>query len=200
MPVKRHRTSARTGNCQARWRREKLVELAAEPSLEHIAAFAAASVGEQATNIIPDKAEASIEARLVKGEDPRKKCQQSRTSFANKASSSSTTIPRSKKRREHARVIKVIDREGYRASRLAWTCPLQKRWSGSCQHKPPNNPKPPPSVSPMLGGSVPMYIFETSAFPGSAFPSSTTTTISTPPTKISASAIIWHASKSTPFC
>src|SRR5260370_16581711 len=54
---------------------KKLVELINEPSL-NIRGLRSAYVGERAQNVVPDKAEASIDARLVKGEDPQKKFQQ----------------------------------------------------------------------------------------------------------------------------
>src|SRR5260370_35317466 len=54
---------------------KKLVELINEPSL-NIRGLCSAYVGERAQNVVPDKAEASIDARLGKGEDPQKKFQQ----------------------------------------------------------------------------------------------------------------------------
>src|SRR5260370_16729060 len=53
---------------------KKLVELINEPSL-NIRGLRSAYVGERAQNVVPDKPEASIDARLVKGEDPQKKFQ-----------------------------------------------------------------------------------------------------------------------------
>src|ERR1700681_5075782 len=52
----------------------KLVELLQQPSL-NIRGLSSAYVGEHAQNVVPDKAEASIDARLGKGEDPHKKFQ-----------------------------------------------------------------------------------------------------------------------------
>jgi acetylornithine deacetylase/succinyl-diaminopimelate desuccinylase-like protein len=54
---------------------KKLVELINEPSL-NIRGLRSAYVGERAQNVVPDSAEASIDARLVKGEDPQKKFEQ----------------------------------------------------------------------------------------------------------------------------
>src|SRR5260370_31823736 len=54
---------------------KKLVELINEPSL-NIRGLRSAYVGGQAQNVVPGKAEASIDARLVKGEDPQKKFDQ----------------------------------------------------------------------------------------------------------------------------
>ena len=49
---------------------KKLVELIMEPSL-NVRGLRSAYVGEQAQNVVPDYAEASLEARLVKGDDPQ---------------------------------------------------------------------------------------------------------------------------------
>src|SRR5882762_7492311 len=95
---------------------KKLVELLQEPSL-NIRGIRSGSVGEQATNIVPDRAEASLEARLVKGEDPRKKSQQIVDFIRQQGFFNVDHDPTLEERREHARIIKVIDRGGYRASR-----------------------------------------------------------------------------------
>src|SRR4029077_612092 len=50
----------------------KLVELLMEPSL-NIRGLRSAYVAAQAQNVVPDTAEASLDARLVKGEDPKNK-------------------------------------------------------------------------------------------------------------------------------
>ncbi len=54
---------------------KKLVELLMQPSL-NIRGLRSAYVGELAQNVVPDQAEASLEARLVKGEEPKKKFEQ----------------------------------------------------------------------------------------------------------------------------
>src|SRR5262249_5121237 len=54
---------------------KKLVELLQEPSL-NVRGIRSGNVGELATNIVPAEAEASLDARLVKGEDPHRKYQQ----------------------------------------------------------------------------------------------------------------------------
>src|SRR5258708_16922940 len=54
---------------------KKLAELLQEPS-PNLRGLRSAYVGEQAQNVVPDRAEASLDARLVKGEDPQKKFDQ----------------------------------------------------------------------------------------------------------------------------
>src|SRR5258708_28373787 len=51
---------------------KKLAELLQEPSL-NVRGFRSAHVGEQAQNVVPDRAEHSLDARLVKGEYPQTK-------------------------------------------------------------------------------------------------------------------------------
>src|SRR5437660_4787803 len=54
---------------------KRLVELIMEPSL-NVRGLRSAYVGEQARNIVPDRAEAVLDARLVRGEDPQQKFDQ----------------------------------------------------------------------------------------------------------------------------
>src|SRR3989441_12741771 len=54
---------------------KKLVELLQEPSL-NIRGMRSAYVGPQSQNVVPEKAEASLDVRIVKGEEPEKKFQQ----------------------------------------------------------------------------------------------------------------------------
>jgi acetylornithine deacetylase/succinyl-diaminopimelate desuccinylase-like protein len=139
---------------------KKLVELLQEPSL-NIRGIRSGSVGEQATNIIPDKAEASLEARLVKGEDPRKKSQQIADFIRQQGFFIVDHDPTLEERREHVRIIKVIDRGGYRASRTRMDLPASKALVRVMQQATNNQTV----VAPMLGGSVPMYIFEDLGLP-----------------------------------
>ncbi len=139
---------------------KKLAELLQEPSL-NIRGIRSGSVGEQATNIIPDKAEASLEARLVKGEEPRKKSQQIADFIRQQGFFIVDHDPTLEERREHVRIIKVIDRGGYRASRTRMDLPASKVLVRVMQQATNNQTV----VAPMLGGSVPMYIFEDLGLP-----------------------------------
>jgi acetylornithine deacetylase/succinyl-diaminopimelate desuccinylase-like protein len=134
---------------------KQLMELLQEPSL-NIRGIRSGNVAEQATNIVPDKAEASIDARLVKGEDPRKKFQQIATFIRDQGFLLIDHDPTLDERREHARIVKVIDQGGYRASRTRMDLPVSKALVGLMQQASNNQTV----VAPMLGGSVPMYIFE----------------------------------------
>src|SRR5713101_2728426 len=85
----------------------KLVELLQEPSL-NIRGLRSAYVGEQAQNVVPDRAEASLDARLVKREDPQKKCEQIAAFIRTQdyyVVERETTM---EKRRKHALIAKLI--------------------------------------------------------------------------------------------
>jgi acetylornithine deacetylase/succinyl-diaminopimelate desuccinylase-like protein len=132
-----------------------LVELIQQPSL-NIRGLRSAYVGEQAQNVVPDKAEASLEARLVKGEDPSNKFNQI-VGFVRKQGYYVTDRePTLEERREHALIAKVINEGGYRASRTPMDLPVAKALVQVVQDATGGTTV----VAPTLGGSVPMYIFE----------------------------------------
>jgi len=134
---------------------KKLVELLQEPSL-NIRGIRSGNVGAQATNIVPDQAEASLEARLVKGEDPHKKFEQISAFIRKQGFFVVDHDPTIEERRAHAHIAKIIDDGGYRASRTPMDLPVSKALVKVMQQATNNQTV----VAPMLGGSVPMYIFE----------------------------------------
>src|SRR5258706_10443445 len=93
---------------------KKLAELIMEPSL-NIRGLRSAYVGEQAQNVIPDRAEASLDARLVKGEDTQKKFEQISAFIEKQGFYVIDREPTMEERRAHARIAKVIYEGGYRA-------------------------------------------------------------------------------------
>jgi acetylornithine deacetylase/succinyl-diaminopimelate desuccinylase-like protein len=140
---------------------KKLVEMLQEPSL-NIRGLRSGNVGELANNIVPDKAEASLEARLVKGEDPHKKIEQIVAFIRSKGFYVVDHEPTLEDRRAHPRVAKIVgDEFGYRASRTPMDLPVSKALVKVMQEATHNQTV----VAPMLGGSVPMYIFEDLGMP-----------------------------------
>jgi acetylornithine deacetylase/succinyl-diaminopimelate desuccinylase-like protein len=139
---------------------KKLVELINEPSL-NIRGLLSAYVGEHAQNVVPDKAEASIDARLVKGEDPRKKFEQIVGFIRKQGFYVIDHEPTMDERRAHARIAKVVDEGGYRASRTPMDLPVSKALVQVVQDASGGNAV----IAPTLGGSVPMYIFEDLGLP-----------------------------------
>jgi acetylornithine deacetylase/succinyl-diaminopimelate desuccinylase-like protein len=139
---------------------KKLVELLQEPSL-NIRGLSSAYVGEHAQNVVPDKAEASLDARLVKGEDPRKKFEQIAAFIAKQGYFVVDREPTMEERRTHALIAKVVDQGGYRASRTPMDLPVSKALVKVIQDATSGDTV----IAPTLGGSVPMYIFEDLGLP-----------------------------------
>ena len=138
----------------------KLMELLQEPSL-NIRGIRSGSVGDQAANIVPDQAEASLDARLVKGEDPHKKFDEIAAFIRKQGFFVVDRDPTLDERREHPLIAKLIDQGGYRASRTRMDLPVSKALVRTLQDATDNQTV----VAPMLGGSVPMYIFEDLGLP-----------------------------------
>jgi acetylornithine deacetylase/succinyl-diaminopimelate desuccinylase-like protein len=138
----------------------KLVELLQQPSL-NIRGLSSAYVGEHAQNVVPDKAEASIDARLVKGEDPRKKYEQIVGFIRKQGYFVVDREPTMDQRRSHALIAKIVDEGGYRASRTAMDLPVSKAMIQLVQDATEGETV----IAPGLGGSVPMYIFEDLGMP-----------------------------------
>jgi acetylornithine deacetylase/succinyl-diaminopimelate desuccinylase-like protein len=134
---------------------KKLVELIMQPSL-NIRGLRSAYVGEQAQNVVPEKAEASLDARLVKGEDLKKKFEQIAAFIEKQGFFVIDREPTMEERRAHARIAKVVYEGGYRASRTPMDLPMSKAIVEVVRGAAGNGTV----VMPSSGGSVPMYIFE----------------------------------------
>ena len=139
---------------------KKLVELLQEPSL-NIRGLRSAYVGTQAQNVVPDRAEASLEARLVKGEDTQKKFEQIAGFIQKQGYYVIDREPTMDERRTHALIAKVINEGGYRASRTAMDLPVSKALVKVVKDAFGGDAV----IAPTLGGSVPMYIFEDLGLP-----------------------------------
>ena len=139
---------------------KKLVELLQEPSL-NVRGLLSAYVGPHAQNVVPDKAEASLEARLVKGEDPRKKFEQIVAFIKKQGYYVIEREPTLEERRTHALIAKVVDEGGYRASRTPMDLAVSKALVKVVQDATGGDTV----IAPILGGSVPMYIFEDLGLP-----------------------------------
>jgi acetylornithine deacetylase/succinyl-diaminopimelate desuccinylase-like protein len=135
---------------------QPLVELLQLPSL-NIRGLRSAYVGEQAQNIVPEKAEAALDVRLVKGEDPDKKFEQVLAHIRKQGFYVTSEVPTREERLAHPYVVRVVkDVWNYRASRTSMDLPVSKALVQVVQSATDNNAV----AAPLLGGSVPMYIFE----------------------------------------
>ena len=139
---------------------KKLVELIMQPSL-NIRGLRSAYVGDQAQNVVPDRAEVSLEARLVRGEDPQPKFDQIALFIRKQGFYVIDREPTIEERRTYRRIAKVLNEGGYRASRTPMDLPVSKALVQVVQAATGNTTV----VAPTLGGSVPMYIFEDLGLP-----------------------------------
>lgn len=135
---------------------KKLIELLQLPSL-NIRGMRSAYVGEQAQNVVPEKAEASLDVRLVKGEDPDAKYAQILEYIRKQDFFITEAEPTAEERLAHDHVARVTKGEfNYRASRTSMALPISEELvsvvQGATNHQ--------AVIAPGLGGSVPMYIFE----------------------------------------
>ncbi len=139
---------------------KKLAELIQQPSL-NVRGLSSAYVGERAQNVVPEKAEASLDARIVKGEDPRHKFEQIVGFICKHGYFVTDHEPTMEERHAHALIAKVIDEGGYRASRTPMDLQVSKALVQLVQDATGGTTV----VAPTLGGSVPMYIFEDLSLP-----------------------------------
>ena len=139
---------------------KKLAELIMEPSL-NVRGLRSAYVGSQAQNVVPDRAEASLDVRLVRGEDPQKKFDQIAGFIRREGYYVTDQDPTMEERQSHARIAKVIYEGGYRASRTPMDLAVSRTLVKVVQDATDGSAV----IAPTLGGSVPMYIFEDLGLP-----------------------------------
>jgi acetylornithine deacetylase/succinyl-diaminopimelate desuccinylase-like protein len=138
---------------------KKLAELLQEPSL-NLRGLRSAYVGEQAQNVVPDRAEASLDARLVKGEDPQKKFDQIAGFIRKQGYYVIDREPTMEERRTHPLIAKIVNEGGYRASRTPMDLAVSKKVVEVVE-----GAAGPAVKMPTLGGTAPMYIFEDLGLP-----------------------------------
>jgi acetylornithine deacetylase/succinyl-diaminopimelate desuccinylase-like protein len=135
---------------------KRLVDLLQFPSL-NIRGLRSAYVGEQAQNVVPEKAIAAMDVRLVKGEDPDKKFEQVLAHIRKQGFYVTADEPTKEERLSHPLLARVAkDPFNYPASRTSMELPVSQALIKLVQDATNNESV----IAPMLGGSVPMYIFE----------------------------------------
>ncbi len=143
---------------------KKLVELIMQPSL-NIRGLRSAYVGEQAQNVVPDRAEASLDARLVRGEDPQKKFDQIVAFIRKQGYYVIDREPTIDERRAHPLIAKIVNEGGYRASRTPMDLPVSRKVVEVVE-----GAAGPAVKMPTLGGTAPMFIFEELGLPAIGVP------------------------------
>jgi acetylornithine deacetylase/succinyl-diaminopimelate desuccinylase-like protein len=134
----------------------RLMELLQLPSL-NVRGLRSAYVGEQAQNVVPEKAIAALDVRLVKGEDPDKKFDQVLNHIRKQNFFVTSNEPTKEERLAHAQIARVAkDPFNYPASRTSMELPISRSVIQVVQSATNNEAV----LAPTLGGSVPMYIFE----------------------------------------
>ncbi|MFQ5817308.1 MAG: M20/M25/M40 family metallo-hydrolase [Terriglobia bacterium] len=145
----------RYGFAQPEGRGRRLDELIHLPSL-NIRGLESAWVGEEARTIVPATATAAIDVRLVKGTDHERMFQKIVAHIRRQGYTVTKQEPTEAARRTHARIARVVKREGYNAVRTSLDLPIARvvaraveRAAGSSVVK-----------LPTLGGSGPSHLFE----------------------------------------
>jgi acetylornithine deacetylase/succinyl-diaminopimelate desuccinylase-like protein len=137
-----------------------LAELIGLPSL-NIRGLKSAYVGAQSQNVVPEKAEASIDVRLVKDVQPERQFERI---VAHVEKQGYFVVrdrePTADERRTHARVARVDYGSGYPATRTSMDLPVSVAIARSIDEAFGDVVK-----QPTLGGSAPMHIFSRLGMP-----------------------------------
>jgi acetylornithine deacetylase/succinyl-diaminopimelate desuccinylase-like protein len=128
-----------------------LLETLQQPSL-NINGIRAADVGDKARNVIPSSAAATLDLRLVKGNDSKRQVEKLVRHIQTQGFTVLDREPTMDERRRFPRIAKVTGGPGYNAERTPLDDPLAR--SVAAAAKPFGA-----IVLPSLGGSLPLYIF-----------------------------------------
>jgi acetylornithine deacetylase/succinyl-diaminopimelate desuccinylase-like protein len=132
------------------------LELLLLPSL-NINGIQSANTGKLAANIIPVKAEATLDLRLVLGNDAGKQVQKVRDHIESKGYHIIDHEPTGAERAQYARIIKITGGgDGYNAQRTPMNLPAVQGVIKAIQ----STVNYPVILLPSSGGSLPLYLFE----------------------------------------
>jgi acetylornithine deacetylase/succinyl-diaminopimelate desuccinylase-like protein len=135
---------------------KRLMDLLQFPSL-NIRGMRSAYVGDQAQNVVPEKAMAALDVRLVKGEDADKKFDQVVNHIRKQGFYVTANEPTKEERLAHPFIARVAkDPWNYPASKTSMELPVSQALIKVVQDATGGESV----IAPTLGGSVPMYIFE----------------------------------------
>lgn len=132
---------------------KRLMELINQPSL-NIRGFVSSSVGATARNVIPSTATASLDLRLVKGNDHRQAVDRVIEHIRSKGYHIVDSDPDDAMRLKYPKIAKVVRQGGYNASKTSMDLPISKAVIAAVE-----SVWGPVIKTPTLGGSVPLYLF-----------------------------------------
>ncbi len=124
------------------------------PSL-NIRGFVSATVGPSARNIIPPEATASIDIRLVKGNDPEEMLDLFEAHVRRMGYHIVREDPDSGTRRRYPRIARIVRRHGYPAARTQMNLPIATQIIAAARRATDGEVL----LVPSLGGSLPLYLF-----------------------------------------
>lgn len=130
-------------------------ELLHLPTL-NINGIQSANVGEKAANIIPVKAEAVIDLRLVLGNEVNRQVQKVKNYIASKGYHILDHEPTDADRMNYPRLIKIEGEKGYNAQRTPMDLPIAQEVLKAVQ----STVAEPVVALPSAGGSLPLIVFE----------------------------------------
>jgi acetylornithine deacetylase/succinyl-diaminopimelate desuccinylase-like protein len=134
---------------------KKLVEMINMPSF-NVRGIGAGKIGEQATNVLPTKATASLDLRLVKGMDHAQTVQRVIDHVRKQGYYVIETEPDAQVLMSHAKVARItIGKGGYNASRTSMDLPISKELLATAE-----SARGAVVKLPTIGGSLPLYMIE----------------------------------------
>ncbi|HUK29834.1 MAG TPA: M20/M25/M40 family metallo-hydrolase [Candidatus Acidoferrum sp.] len=140
---------------------KRLVELLTQPSL-NVDGLRSADVDDQSRTVIPDQATAAIDMRLVKNITPQMQFDRLVAHIRAQGYFVTAEEPTENARRTHAKVARVVMSKGaYPASMTSMDLPVSKALADVVDAAAGGGLV----KTPILGGSVPMYIFENLKLP-----------------------------------
>ena len=131
------------------------VELLMQPTL-NINGIQSANVGAMAGNIIPTKAEAVLDLRLVRGNDVTRQIGRLTDHIRAQGYQILDHEPTDAERQQYPKLIKISSGHGYNAQRTPMDLPIAQEVITAVQTTSPD----PIVLSPSSGGSLPLYVFE----------------------------------------
>ncbi|MEO5592894.1 MAG: M20/M25/M40 family metallo-hydrolase [Chitinophagaceae bacterium] len=131
------------------------LELLLQPTL-NINGIQSANTGKLAANIIPAKATATLDLRLVLGNDVDRQVQKIRDHIASKGYHIIDHEPADEERAQYAKLIKISRGDGYNAQRTPMNLSIAQGVIKAIQ----STVEYPVILLPSSGGSLPLFLFE----------------------------------------